>query len=237
VIALPAVDLRDGACVQLVGGAYERELIRLPDPISVARGWLDAGFHSLHVVDLDAATGRGSNLGVVRDVLGATDAEVQVGGGVRDGDRIEELLADGARRVIVGTRALEDSDWLAEMSARFPDALIVAADVRDRRVVTRGWARSLPLDVLDAIEELNAFPLAGVLVTAVHREGQLKGTDLPLMEDVVETAAFPVYAAGGITTLDDLRALDHRGIAAAVIGMALYTGAIDPRAAAGEFGE
>jgi phosphoribosylformimino-5-aminoimidazole carboxamide ribotide isomerase len=203
----------------------------------VARGWLDAGFHSLHVVDLDAATGRGSNLGVVRDVLGATDADVQVGGGVRDGDRIEELLADGARRVIVGTRALEDSDWLAEMSARFPDALIVAADVRDRRVVTRGWARSLPLDVLDAIEELNAFPLAGVLVTAVHREGQLKGTDLPLMEDVVETAAFPVYAAGGITTLDDLRALDHRGITAAVIGMALYTGAIDPRAAAGEFGE
>jgi phosphoribosylformimino-5-aminoimidazole carboxamide ribotide isomerase len=237
VIALPAVDLRDGACVQLVGGAYERERIRLPDPVSVARGWLEAGFRSLHVVDLDAATGRGANARVVRDVLGATDAEVQVGGGVRDGDRIEELLTDGARRVIVGTRALEDSDWLAEMSARFPDALIVAADVRDRRVVTRGWARSLPLDVLDAIEELNAFPLAGVLVTAVHREGQLKGTDLPLMEDVAEAAAFPVYAAGGITTLDDLRALAHRGIAAAVIGMALYTGAIDARAAAGEFGE
>jgi phosphoribosylformimino-5-aminoimidazole carboxamide ribotide isomerase len=84
---------------------------------------------------------------------------------------------------------------------------------------------------------LNALPLAGVLVTAVHREGRLQGTDLPLMEDVAEAAAFPVYAAGGITTLDDLRALDHRGVAAAVIGMALYTGAIDPRAAAGEFGE
>jgi phosphoribosylformimino-5-aminoimidazole carboxamide ribotide isomerase len=220
-----------------VGGAYEREAVRLSDPIGVARAWLDAGFRSLHLVDLDAATGRGSNIGVVRDVLGATDAEVQVGGGVRDGDRIEELLADGARRVIVGTRALEDSDWLTEMSGRFPNALIVAADVRDRRVVTRGWSRSLPLDVLDAVEELNALPLAGVLVTAVHREGQLRGTDLPLMEDVVEAASFPVYAAGGITTLDDLRALAHRGVAAAVIGMALYTGAIDPRAAAGEFGE
>ena len=134
-------------------------------------------------------------------------------------------------------RAIEDADWLAEMAARFPGTLIVAADVRDRRVVTRGWARSLPLDVLDAIDELNALPLAGVLVTAVHREGRLQGTDLPLMEDVAEAAAFPVYAAGGITTLDDLRALDHRGVAAAVIGMALYTGAIDPRAAAGEFGE
>jgi phosphoribosylformimino-5-aminoimidazole carboxamide ribotide isomerase len=237
VIALPAVDLRGGACVQLVGGSYEREVIRLPDPVSVARTWLDAGFRSLHLIDLDAATGRGSNLRLVRDVLGATDAEVQVGGGVRDSDRIEELLGDGASRVIVGTRALEDGDWLAEMAGRFPNALIVAADVRDRRIVTRGWGRSLPLDVLDAVEELNAFPLAGVLVTAVHREGQLQGTDLPLMEDVVETASFPVYAAGGIATLDDLRALAHRGIAAAVIGMALYTGAIDPRAAAGEFGE
>jgi phosphoribosylformimino-5-aminoimidazole carboxamide ribotide isomerase len=237
VIVLPAVDLRDGACVQLVGGAYERETVRLPDPVAVARSWLDAGFRALHLIDLDAATGRGSNSGVVRNVLDATDADVQVGGGVRDGDRIEELLADGATRVIVGTRAIEDGDWLEEMTTRFPGALIVAADVRDRRVVTRGWARSLPLNVLDAIEELNALPLAGVLVTAVHREGQLQGTDLPLMEDVVDAAAFPVYAAGGITTLHDLRALAHRGIAAAVIGMALYTGAIDPRAAAGEFGE
>jgi phosphoribosylformimino-5-aminoimidazole carboxamide ribotide isomerase len=236
-IALPAVDLRGGACVQLVGGAYERESVRLSDPVAVARGWLDAGFRALHLVDLDAATGRGSNIGMVRDILGATDAEVQVGGGVRDGGRIEELLADGATRVIVGTRAIEDGDWLDEMTSRFPGVLIVAADVRDRRVVTRGWARSLPLNVLDAVEELNALPLAGVLVTAVHREGQLQGTDLPLMEDVAEAAAFPVYAAGGITTLHDLRALAHRGIAAAVIGMALYTGAIDPRAAAGEFGE
>jgi phosphoribosylformimino-5-aminoimidazole carboxamide ribotide isomerase len=237
VIVLPAVDLRGGACVQLVGGAYEREAVRLPDPVAVARGWLDAGFRALHLIDLDAATGRGSNIGVVRDILDATDADVQVGGGVRDGDRIEDLLTDGAKRVIVGTRAIEDSDWLEEMTARFPGTLIVAADVRDRRVVTRGWARSLPLNVLDAIEELNALPLAGVLVTAVHQEGRLQGTDLPLMEDVVESAAFPVYAAGGITTLNDLRALAHRGIAAAVIGMALYTGAIDPRAAAGEFGE
>ena len=236
-IVLPAVDLRDGACVQLIGGAYDHEAVRLNDPVAVARGWRDAGFQALHVVDLDAATGHGSNIAVVRDILGATDAEVQVGGGVRDGDQVEALLADGASRVIVGTRAIEDADWLAEMAARFPGTLIVAADVRDRRVVTRGWARSLPLDVLDAIDELNALPLAGVLVTAVHREGRLQGTDLPLMEDVAEAAAFPVYAAGGITTLDDLRALDHRGVAAAVIGMALYTGAIDPRAAAGEFGE
>ena len=236
-IAMPAIDLRGGACVQLVGGSYARERVRLPDPVAVARGWVDVGFRSLHIVDLDAATGRGDNAGVVRELLDATDAELQVGGGVREADRIERLLADGARRVIVGTRAIEDSDWLEEMAGRFPDELIVAADVRDRRVVTRGWAHALPLDILDAIDELNALPLAGLLVTAVHREGQLQGTDLPLMEDVVEAAMCPIYAAGGITTLGDLRSLADRGVTAAVIGMALYTGAIDPRAAAGEFGE
>ena len=236
-IVIPAVDLRGGACVQLVGGSYEDERVRLGDPGAVARGWEEAGFHYLHVVDLDAATGRGSNVGLVREILTTSDAEVQVGGGVREFDRIEELLADGARRVIVGTRALEDAAWLDEMTSRFPDELVVAADVFDRRVVTRGWSRSLPVDVLDAIEELNALPLAGLLVTAVHREGQLRGTDLPLMEDVAEAAAFPVYAAGGITTLSEIRALADRGVTAAIVGMALYTGAIDPRAAAAEFGE
>jgi phosphoribosylformimino-5-aminoimidazole carboxamide ribotide isomerase len=236
-IVIPAVDLRAGACVQLVGGSYDDERIRLGDPGAIARSWEEVGFHHLHLVDLDAATGRGSNLGLVREILTTSDADVQVGGGVRDHDRIEELLADGARRVIVGTRALEDAEWLDEMTARFPDELIVAADVFDRRVVTRGWSRSLPIDVLDAVEELNSLPLAGILVTAVHREGQLRGTDLPLMEDVAEAAAFPVYAAGGITTLGDVRALADRGVTGAVIGMALYTGAIDPRAAAAEFGE
>ncbi len=236
-IVLPAVDLRGGACVQLIGGSYDHERIRLSDPGAVARTWQDVGFRQLHCVDLDAATGRGSNEGVVREILSITDFEVQVGGGVRDDGRIEDLLADGARRVIVGTRALEDGAWLDEMAARFPDELIVAADVFDRRVVTRGWTRALPVDILDAIEELNALPLAGILVTAVHREGQLQGTDLPLMEDVAEAAAYPVYAAGGITTVHDLRALASRGVAAAIIGTALYTGAIDPHATAAEFGE
>jgi len=225
-IVIPAVDLRAGACVQLAG-----------DPGAVARGWEEVGFHYLHIVDLDAATGRGSNVGLVREILTTSDAECQVGGGIRDQDRIEELLAEGARRVIVGTRALEDAEWLDEMASRFPDELVVAADVIDRRVVTRGWSRTLPVDILDAIDELNALPLAGLFVTAVHREGQLRGTDLPLMEDVAEAAAFPVYAAGGITTLSEVRALDDRGVTAAIVGMALYKGVIDPRAAAAEFGE
>jgi phosphoribosylformimino-5-aminoimidazole carboxamide ribotide isomerase len=127
-------------------------------------------------------------------------------------------------------------DWLDEVSHAFPGEIVVAADVRERRVVTHGWEKTQHRNVLDVIDELNAFPLAGVLVTAVHREGQLRGTDLPLMEDVAEASAAPVYASGGIATLNDLRALADRGVAAAVIGMALYTGAMDPRRVAEEFG-
>ena len=235
-ITIPAVDLRDGACVQLVGGSYGDERVRLSDPLGVAREWWSHGFQRLHVIDLDAATGRGENRALVRGILDDAAAEVQVGGGVRDAARLEELLEDGADWVVLGTRALEEPEWLAEMAARHPDRLIVAVDVRERRVVTRGWSRTLPEHVDDMVDELNGVPLAGLLVTAVHREGQLQGTDLPLMEDIVEASRAPVFAAGGVSSLDDLRALEHRGAAGAVIGMALYTGALDPRAVVGEFG-
>ena len=236
-IAIPAVDLRGGACVQLVGGSYDAERVRLNDPVAVARSWEEFGFQYLHVVDLDAALGRGSNQELVRTILGQTELDVQVGGGVRDGDAIERLLADGARRVVVGTKALEDQDWLDEIANRFPGEVMVAADVRERRVVTHGWERTLTRNVIDVIEELNAFPLAGVLVTAVHREGQMQGTDLPLMEDAVEASNVPVYASGGVSNVNDLRALADRGVAATVIGMALYTGALDARLVAEEFAE
>jgi phosphoribosylformimino-5-aminoimidazole carboxamide ribotide isomerase len=237
VIAIPAVDLRDGACVQLVGGSYQEERVRLDDPVGVARSWERYGFNRLHVVDLDAATERGSNEGLVRALLSDASVPVQVGGGVRSGDQVAELLESGAAAVIVGTRALEESEWLAELALRHPGEIIVACDVRERRVTTRGWVRTLPLDILDVVEELNAHPLAGLLVTAVHREGQMRGADLPLMEDVVEASHFPVYASGGVASMQDLRALEHRGVAGVVIGMALYAGALDPSAVAGEFSE
>ena len=236
-IAIPAVDLRDGACVQLVGGEFAQERVRLDNPIEVARSWEHYGFRRLHVVDLDAATGRGSNIAIVRSLLFDSGIPIQVGGGVRSSELVEDLLEAGAQSVIVGTRAIEEPEWLAELAARHPGEIIVACDVRERRVTTRGWAHTLPVDILDVVDELNSLPLAGLLVTAVHREGQMQGTDLPLMEDVAESSNFPVYASGGVTTMQDVRALEHRGLAGVVIGMALYTGALDPVVLAGEFGE
>jgi phosphoribosylformimino-5-aminoimidazole carboxamide ribotide isomerase len=234
-IVIPAVDLRAGKCVQLVGGSSDNESLRLDNPADVARGWIQQGFERLHVVDLDAATGRGSNAELVREILRDVEARFQVGGGVRESDDIERLLREGADRVVVGTRALTDSWWLEEMAEAFPGQLVAAADVRGRAIVTHGWSRTGGRDVLSYIDELNDLPLAAVLVTAVHLEGQMRGADLFLMEDVVESSLHPVIASGGIASTLDLQNLAERGVSAAVVGMALYTGALDARAVAEEF--
>lgn len=236
-IAIPAIDLREGACVQLVGGSYDAEQIRLDDPPAVAHRWEYAGFTRLHVVDLDAATARGSNDEVVREILRATPLATQVGGGVRDIDRIEALLTAGAQRIVLGTRAIENPDWLTEVADTFPDTIIVAADVLERRVVTHGWGQLTTRHISNLVNDLNALPLAGIMVTAVHREGRMEGADLPLMEDVADESEHPVCASGGIGTIGDLRALADCGVASVVIGMALYTGALNAYAVAEEFSE
>ena len=235
-IVLPAVDLREGACVQLTGGSYDHQRLRLSDPAGVARSWARFGFRQLHLIDLDAATGRGSNADLIREILAEGESDVQVGGGVRSGDTVQRLLDDGASRVVVGTRALEEPEWLAGTASAFPQRLVVAADVRDRRVVTRGWQRARSRNVIDVIEELNELPLAAILVTAAHRAPHA-GTDLFLMEDLADASTHPLITSGGVTTMNDLRALEDRGINAVVVGTALYTGALDPRTVAEEFAE
>lgn len=234
-IALPAIDLREGACVQLVGGRYEDERVRRGDPLEVAREFRDAGFGTLHIVDLDAATGRGSNAQVIRALLALPGLSFQVGGGVRDTAAVTALLEAGAARVITGTRAIADRDWLTEMATAQPDRIVVAADVRERRVTTKGWSADDGPDIAECIAGLATLPLGGVLVTAVHREGALQGTDLPLMRELAVMNHLKLQASGGITSMDELRELATAGCSAAILGMALYTGALDARAVAEEF--
>ena len=236
-IAIPAVDLREGACVQLVGGSYADERVRLDDPAGVAQRWFEIGFQRIHIVDLDAATGRGNNDEVVRTILGDGTASIQVGGGVRTTERAEELLDAGARYVVVGTRAIDEPGWLAELSSANPGRVIVATDVRERALVTRGWTKTTTRDVVSFLDDIADLPLAGVLVTAVHKEGLLQGPDIHLMEAVVASATVPVLASGGIRGRQDLDALAECGATGAIIGMALYTGELDPRLLAEEYSE
>jgi phosphoribosylformimino-5-aminoimidazole carboxamide ribotide isomerase len=236
VIAIPAIDLREGACVQLVGGSYDAERVRVNDPLDALKKWRALGFKTFHVVDLDAALGKGSNADAMTRLLrhepGLT---FTVGGGVRDTAKVEAALIMGATFVVVGTRAIEDIAWLTEMAERFPLRIVVAADVKGREVVTRGWTAGSTRDVSDVLKALEPLELGGLLVTAVHKEGQMGGVDLPLMQEVVRGTRQRVYASGGVTTLEDLRALADAGAHGAVIGMALYTGKLDAAAVAREF--
>jgi len=239
--AIPAVDLREGRCVQLVGGRPEEERVSLPDPLEVALRWARLGFRGLHVVDLDAALGRGENRSLVARIAEATGAEVQVGGGIREGGTAARLLEIGAERVIVGTRAVTDPDWLEALARDHPGRVVVAADVRGgegpmREVVIRGWTEGSGVPVEEFLERLDPLPLAGVLCTDVGREGRMEGIDREGMAEIVAASAHPIWVSGGVTTLDELAFLDEAGAAGAVLGMALYSGALDAESVAREYG-
>lgn len=231
-----AIDLRDGAAVQLVGGDPAAERVRLPDPVEVARGWLDLGFRSIHVVDLDAALDRGENGAAIAALARAVRGRgsLQVGGGLREDAAIERVLALGADRAVVGTRAVEDAAWLQTAAARFPGRLVVAADVRGTEVLRRGWTEGTDRDAAGFLATLDPLPLAAVLVTDVDREGRQAGADIDRFRTLAAATRHPLIAAGGITTPADLHALAAAGIHGAVLGMALYSGRLDPAAALDE---
>ena len=232
-IVMPAMDLRDGGCVQPNGTGTPR----IVDAIDATRGWAHAGFRHLHLVDLDAALNVGSNTTLIEDIVRDGSADVQVGGGVRSTDHAQRLFETGVTRIIVGSRAIEDPEWLANLSELFPHVVVLAADVRDRRVMTHGRLCMPALDVLDVVRDVAGLPLGGILVTAVTLGESMDGRDLNLVEDVVETCGCPVFTSGGVTAFSDLRALEHRGVSGVVIGAALTSGTLDTRSVAQEFGE
>ncbi|MGD2120380.1 MAG: 1-(5-phosphoribosyl)-5-[(5-phosphoribosylamino)methylideneamino] imidazole-4-carboxamide isomerase [Gemmatimonadota bacterium] len=235
-IVAPAVDLREGRCVQLVGGIPEEERISLPDPVAQARSWWDMGFGTLHVIDLDAALSLGENRKIIGEIVGASDATVQVGGGIRDRNAVEGVLSQGADRAIVGTRAIDDPEWLEDLTRAFPGRITVAADIRDGIVLRKGWTESSDQPVHELLDRLAPLDLAGVLCTDVSREGQMKGIDLKQAIEVIEGSTHPVWISGGISTLEELRALNEAGATGAVLGMAIYTGVLSPELVAREFG-
>ncbi len=235
-IAAPAVDVKGGRCVQLVGGRPDSVAVSLPDPVAAAERWSRAGFGTLHIVDLDAALGTGDNLDVILEVIRATPAETQVGGGIRDDARVEKLLDAGADRIVVGTRALDDPEWLARLAAAYPRRVMVALDTRDGRILRRGWTEESHLELATYLPELAALPLAGILSTNVAREGRLQGIDREACREVIVNSPHPVWASGGVTTTDELEYLDGTGAAGVVLGMALYTDTLNASDVAARWG-
>jgi phosphoribosylformimino-5-aminoimidazole carboxamide ribotide isomerase len=235
-IVAPAVDLKGGRCVQLVGGRPEDERVSLPDPVSVARGWRDRGFRTLHLVDLDAALGSGSNRSLLLEAAGSTDSATQAGGGIRDDESADALLEGGVDRIIVGTRAIADRPWLTRLLRRWNQRVMVAADVRSGRIVRKGWTEDTGIRAERFLETLRGLPLAGVLCTDVGREGRMEGIDRDSVKTVLDHSPLPVWISGGVTTMADLDFLAESGAAGAVLGMAIYTGALDVDLVAKKYG-
>lgn len=224
---LPAIDLQDGCVVQLVGGVRGTQQITLEDPVAVAQAWERKGARSLHVVDLDAAFGDGSNADLVRSILAATRLDVQVGGGVRTTEQADQLLSWGASRVVVGTRALADRAWLQGLASTFPNRVLVAVDARAGRTVTDGWTKGGKDRPEEVAASLARLPLAGIATTCVDVEGRQQGIDRPFAQRMIEATTLPVTISGGVTTLDDVRFLRDAKAHAAIIGLSLYTGRLD----------
>ena len=239
-LAIPQLELRNGFCVRPsvpFGTADSTGPEALGDPIDVARAWANAGFRRIHIVDADAISGIGTNAGLVEDIIRDGAIDVQAHDAAASGDHVERLVFAGASHVVVGARGLEEPDWLETTANAYPGTLIVATDVRERRVVVRGWVRSLPLDILDVVADLSGLPLGGLLVSSAGASGHRTNADLSLLEDVADACTFPLIAMGGVADVSDLRALEHRGVSAVVLGEPLYRGHLDARSIAIEFAE
>lgn len=229
---LPAIDLKDGKCVQLVGGDPAKPKVQVEDPVGQARRWVQQGAGIIHVVDLDAALDTGKrNDALIASIIRTANVPVQVGGGVRSTERIEELLALGAQRVIVGTKAVKDPEWLKATAERFGERIVVAVDARGGEVVARGWRDGTGLRLLDYTRQVDKLGLGAIFFTDVDVEGKLTGINEMLVKSVVDAVETPVQYAGGISTLDELLMLEELGVDAAIVGMALYTGRIHLREA------
>jgi phosphoribosylformimino-5-aminoimidazole carboxamide ribotide isomerase len=226
---IPSIDLRGGNVVRLEQGDYARETTYDADAAEVARGFARAGARRIHVVDLDGARdGRAGNDAVVRTILAACPGlAVQVGGGMRTRERVAEVLAAGAARVVIGTAALEQPALLHELATRFPERIILGLDARDGRVAVRGWRETSAETVEQVLERFTKLPLAAVLHTDIGRDGLLGGPNVEATAALARRSPFPVLASGGVGSLDDLERLARtRVIAGAIVGKAIYSGAI-----------
>ncbi|KKJ93916.1 bifunctional 1-(5-phosphoribosyl)-5-((5-phosphoribosylamino)methylideneamino)imidazole-4-carboxamide isomerase/phosphoribosylanthranilate isomerase PriA [Micromonospora sp. HK10] len=223
---LPAVDVADGQAVRLVQGAAGSETA-YGDPLEAALAWQADGAEWIHLVDLDAAFGRGSNAHLLAEVVRQLDVKVELSGGIRDDESLQAALGTGAARVNIGTAALEDPQWCDRVCGEYGDRVAIGLDVRGRTLSARGWTRDGG-DLYEVLERLEKAGAARYVVTDITKDGTMRGPNLDLLREVCSRTDAPVIASGGVSTLDDLRALatlESIGVEGVIAGKALYAGA------------
>ena len=226
----PAIDLRRGRCVRLEKGEAGKETVYGDDPVAVARGFEEAGATWLHVVDLDAAFGDGSNRMLIRDVVRATGLKVQTGGGLRTEDDLAQVLDAGAARAVIGTAAIENPELVRRAVERWgAERIAVGLDARGRRPAVRGWTEESAADLFDLARSLVDLGARTIVHTDIERDGMLMGPNLALSAELAEASGARVIVSGGVSRVDDLEAAARAGagIAGAIVGKALYEGRID----------
>ena len=227
---LPAIDLRAGKCVRLLQGDYSRQIDYADDPVAVAGQFEQAGARWLHLVDLDGAReGRLCNLPVIERILGKTALKVEVGGGLREVDVIESLLAAGVARCVVGTKALEDWAWFEQLVGR-PNCrgrICLGLDARQGKLAVRGWTKETSLTALEVADRVAEWPLAAIVFTDIGRDGMLLGANIAAMKEMAARSKVPVIASGGVTDVDDVRRLAKLPLLGIIIGRAIYEKQID----------
>jgi phosphoribosylformimino-5-aminoimidazole carboxamide ribotide isomerase len=229
-ILYPAIDLKDGACVRLLRGAMDQATVFNTDPAGQARAFVDAGAEWLHLVDLNGAfAGRPVNGNAVAGILGTVDIPCQLGGGIRDMATIEDWLARGLARVILGTVAVEDPDLVRDAARAFPGQVAVGIDARAGRVATKGWATETEIDATDLARRFEDAGVAAIIYTDIDRDGAMQGPNVAATAALARSVGIPVIASGGVSRLSDLVALRDCGVPldGAISGRALYDGALD----------
>ena len=223
----PAIDLRGGRCVRLQQGDYERETLFGDDPVSIAVQFQEQGARHLHLVDLDGArAGRPANLDTIKAIVEAVDLQCELGGGIRDQATVEMLLDTGLDRLVIGTSALKRADWFRQMCNLFPGKLVLGLDARNGQVATDGWLETSSVQASELAMQFQAVPLAAIVYTDIATDGMLKGPNVSAMSEMQRLVDHPVVASGGVTTAQDVAQLTQAGLAAAIIGRALYEGTI-----------
>ncbi len=234
-ILYPAIDLKDGRCVRLVRGEMAQATVFNDDPAAQARQFADQGFAWLHIVDLNGAfAGKPVNATAVDAILGAVSIPVQLGGGIRSLATIEAWLDKGIARVILGTVAVRNPRLVREACAAFPGRIAVGIDARAGKVAVEGWAEASELGAAELARRFEGAGVAAIVYTDIDRDGVLSGLNLPATADLARSTSIPVIASGGLAGLDDIEALlrpEHRMIAGAIAGRALYDGRLDAKAA------
>lgn len=225
---IPAIDLIDGKAVRLQKGDYAKVTVYSDRPEEVAKGFYEQGARFLHVVDLDGAkSGKADNFETVKKIVEATELSVEVGGGIRSMDIVDLYASIGVDRIILGTAALTDSEFLKEAVARYGERIAVGVDIKDGMVAIKGWTEVSNVSCDDFCKHLEEIGVSSVICTDISKDGMMSGTNLELYSGLCEKFKLRIVASGGVSTLDDVRALVDMKVFGAILGKALYTGAID----------